>query len=145
MGMVTAGAALALALAQAAAEPAAIDDKYVFFSQPGAARAQVLADFDECRDLSSTVQPPRAGFAYAPNAVAAATTGFLQGLQRGAQRRHMFDAALRKCMNVKGYARCAMTKAEAEALYAGGGWSKLREGLADRALAPVGSAAKLDW
>ena len=77
-------------------------------------------------------------------AFAAATTGFLQGLQRGAQRRHLFDAALRKCLHVKGYARYALPKEEAKALYTGG-WPQLRERLADRALAPVGTAVRMGW
>lgn len=118
-------------------------DKYDFFSQPGRERALVIADFVECRDLASAVQPPRAGYVYTPNAVAAGAVGFMQGLVRGAQRRHMFDAALRKCMNVKGYARYATTKDEVKVIYSGS-WDAMREKLADRALAPVGTARRLD-
>ena len=143
MGVLFAGAALLL-VAQAGAPEAAADDKFTFFSQPSATRAQVLADWDECRDLASAVQPPPAGYMYSPNAIAAGVNGFMQGLQRGAQRRHLTDAALRKCMNVKGYARYAMTKDQAKALY-DGGWTQMRERLADRALASVGAATRLDW
>lgn len=147
MVLLGAGAALTLALVQVAGaqEGAPPDDeKYTFFHQPDLARTQVLADWEECRDLASAVQPPRAGYIYSPNAIAAGMNGFMQGLQRGAQRRHLFDAALRKCMNLKGYARYAMAKDEAKALY-DGGWARMREKLADRALAPVGNATRLEW
>ena len=46
MSWLGAGAAAALALAQVA-DDGAVDDRYTFFSQPGADRAQVLADLDE--------------------------------------------------------------------------------------------------
>lgn len=139
------GAAL-LALAQAAAQDGVVpaDDRHIFYSQVGVPRVQVLADWDECRDLASAVQPPRAGYVYSPNAVAAGANAFMQGLQRGAQRRHLFDAALRKCLHIKGYTRFAMAKDEAKALY-DGNWSQVREKLADRAVAPVGNAAGLEW
>lgn len=141
MGMFLALAVLAQAAAPGEAAP---DERYTFFSQPTATRAQVLADWDECRELASGVQPPRAGYMYSPNAVAAGVNGFIQGMQRGSQRRHMFDAALRKCMSVRGYARYATAKDEAKALY-DGNWAAMREKLADRALAPVGAAVRLEW
>lgn len=139
---------LALALAMTAAGTASAQDaddadKYTFFNQPGLARDVVIADWEDCRDLASAVQPPPAGYAYTPNMAAAATTGFIQGMIRGAQRRHMFDAALRKCMQVKGYARYAMPKEEAKSLYSGP-WSVLREKLTDRALGDPAGARRLD-
>lgn len=137
-------ASLSLLCATAAAAQDADDgDKYNFFSQPTASRAQILADFDECRDLASTVRPPQPGYVYAPNVAAAAASGFLQGLQKGAQRRHLFDAALRKCMNVKGYARYAMSKEQAQLIYKGS-WKDMREKLADRALAPTEGMTRLE-
>lgn len=130
------GAAMALV---AVAAPAAADDDepdYVFFSKPGVVHEAALADWDECRDLASAVEPPRAGSVYTPNVAAAAAAGFAQGLIRGAQRRHMFDAALRKCFQVKGYARYETTKEDAKALYAGP-WKEMRERLADKSAAPA--------
>lgn len=143
--------ALALAGALFAAPAWAAEDgpaqeeseKLFFFSNPAAARGQVIADWEECRELASAVRPPQAASVYTPNAVGALAAGFMQGLIQGAQRRHMFDAALRKCMNVKGYQRYAMTKPDFEALY-DGKWPELKERLADKALAPVGGATRLD-
>lgn len=138
------GVALALVAAQAGhAQDADDDGKYNFFSQPGATRAQALADYDECRELASAVQPPPAGYMYAPNPIAAGVNGLFQGFQRAAQRRHLGDAAMRKCMGVKGYGRYAFGKDDAKALYAGD-WATMREKLADRAIAPVGDARRLD-
>jgi hypothetical protein len=118
-------------------------DKYTFFSQPSATRAQVLAHYEECRDLASMVQPPQAGNVYSPSIAGAAAAGFVQGLIKGAQRRHMFDAALRKCMSVNGYERYAMTKDEAKLLY-DGEWEVVRERLADKALAPTSGKVRLE-
>ncbi len=136
--------ALALVMQAGTPEDVGADSRYTFFSQPTATRAQVLADWDECRELASAVQPPRAGYLYSPNAIAAGVNGFIQGMQRGSQRRHMFDASLRKCMSVKGYARYATAKDDAKSLY-DGNWATMREKLADRALAPVGAAVRLEW
>lgn len=122
------------------------DDKgssYAVFSQPGLSRAQVIADMEECRDLAAGVRPPGVGYMYAPGLAGAAVAGLMQGLERGAQRRHMQDAALRRCMNVKGYARHSISKEEATTLYAGE-WPAMRERLADRALAPAPAASRLD-
>lgn len=144
--MIRLGAAVALlcasgtAFAQDSAEDA---DKYFFFQNPSITREQARADWDECRDLAGVVQPPAAGSIYAPGLAGAAAAGFIQGLVRGAQRRHMLDAAIRKCMQVKGYGRYAMTKDEAKAMYAGG-WPQIRERLADRAVSNVSGAARLE-
>ncbi len=118
-------------------------EKYSFFSQPTASRDQIIGDYEECRDLASTVQPPPAGYVYTQGMAGAAAAGFMQGLIKGAQRRHMFDAALRKCMSVKGFVRYAMPKEAAEQLYSGK-WPEMREKLADRALAPAGESQRLD-
>jgi hypothetical protein len=117
--------------------------KWFFFSNPRVTRDQAAADWDECRDLASQVRPPQGPYVYAPGAAGAAAAGFMKGLIEGAQRRHMSDAALRKCLNIKGYQRYAMSKAESEALY-GGEWAQMRERLVDRALAPVGAAERLE-
>lgn len=137
-------AALMCASGAAAAQERAEDaDDYFFFQNPSITRTQALADWDECRDLAGVVQPPAAGSVYAPGLAGAAAAGFIQGLVRGAQRRHMLDAAIRKCMNVKGYGRFAMTKDEAKAMYAGG-WPQIRERLADRAVSNVSGAMRLE-
>jgi hypothetical protein len=117
--------------------------KYELFSQPGIERAQVLKDFDECRDLAGNVQPPPAGYVYAPGLAASAATGFIQGMMQGAQRRHMSGAAFRKCLNIKGYQRFAATREEAKSLY-GAKWAVARERIADAALAPVSERKRLD-
>jgi hypothetical protein len=119
-------------------------EDYNFFAQPGISREKSAADWDECRDLSSNVQPPQPGYAYSSSVAGAAAAGFVQGLIKGAQRRHMFDAALRKCMSVKGYQRYSMDKAEAKLLYGGGKWDAVRSRLIDRALAPVDPARSLN-
>ena len=118
-------------------------DKYTFFSQPNVTRDRVLADYDECRELASSVQPPPPGYVYTQGLAGAAAAGFFQGLVKGAQRRHMFDAAFRKCMSVNGYQRFATTKEDADSLYSGS-WSEMREKLAARALAPVAGNLRLD-
>lgn len=115
-------------------------DKYNYFSQPSASRTQVLAGYEECRDLASVVQPPPAGYVYSPGLAGAAATGFIQGLIKGAQRRHMFDAAFRKCMSVKRFSRYSITKEDAKLLYSGK-WPEMREKLADRALGPVAAGS----
>ena len=134
IGIIAAFAALAAASPAAAADDD--EDDYTFFYQAGITRQQAIADFEECRDLASRVEPPRGASPYTPNVAAAAAAGFVQGLIRGAQRRHMGDAALRKCLGVKGYGRYGFTKDEAKALYAGG-WKEMRERVADRATGPV--------
>lgn len=117
---------------------------WFFFSQPGLAPEQVLADFEECRDLAGRVQPPRTDpGVYAPDPVGAATVGFLEGMQRGEQRRNMANAAFRKCLAVKGYTRHELSKAEAKALYAGG-WEQQFPRMVDRALQPVTGHPRLD-
>jgi len=137
------GVALSLAAPSAGWAQETDGEKFNFFSQPSLSRAQVLADFDECRDLASAVQPPQPGYTYTPNIVAAAAVGMVQGFMKGAQRRHMFDAALRKCMSIKGYGRYALTKEQAKAIYAGS-WQQMRERLADRALAPIDGLTRID-
>jgi hypothetical protein len=127
----------------ASAQDANDSEKYNFFSQPTATREKVLADLDECRDLASTVRPPQPGYVYTPNVAAAAATGLLQGFVKGAQRRHMFDAALRKCMSVKGYARYGMSKEQTQLAYSGS-WKDMREKLADRALARTDGLSRLE-
>lgn len=118
------------------------DSKDFFFSQPGIARETARADWEECRDLSSAVTPPPQGYAYTPNLIAAGAIGLVQGFIRGSQRRHMYDAALRKCMAVKGYRRIAMSEEEAKLLFAGE-WPEMRERLVDRAVAPAPAAGEL--
>ncbi len=118
-------------------------DKYFFFNNASVTREQALSDWDECRDLAGPVQPPPAGYVYAPGLAGAAAAGLIQGFIKGAQRRHMIDAAIRKCMNVKGYTRYMMTKDDAKAMYAGG-WPQIRERLADRAVSNVAAGARLE-
>jgi hypothetical protein len=131
-------AALMVLVGPAPASAADNDDEadYTFYWQAGIGREQVLADFEECRDLASRVEPPRGPSPYTPNVAAAAAAGFVQGLIRGAQRRHLGDAALRKCLGVKGYGRYGFTKDEAKAMYAGS-WQQMRERVADRATGPA--------
>jgi hypothetical protein len=142
-------AALACMPAAVAAQDAEDGDKFFYFHSASITRDQALADWDECRDLAGVVQPPPAGYIYTPNAggaaglAGAAAAGLVQGFIQGAQRRRMIDAAVRKCMNVKGYTRFAMTKEEAKALYAGG-WSQIRERLADKAVGPTAGSARLE-
>jgi hypothetical protein len=118
-------------------------EKYNFFSNTAISREQSLADWDECRDLAGVVKPPPAGYAYSQGAAGAAAAGFLQGLIQGAQRRHMLDATLRKCMALKGYQRYAATKEEIAGLYTGK-WPEIRQKLADRAVKPVTGNQRLD-
>jgi hypothetical protein len=136
-------APLLLVSAAAHAEDSADAEKRFFFSNPGLTREQVAADWEECRELASQVRPPQAPNVYTQGMAGAAAAGFMKGLIQGAQRRHMFDAALRKCMSVKGYQRYTMSKPDFEALY-DGEWAQMRERLIDRALAPVGDAERLD-
>ena len=136
-------APLLLLSAPARADDAEDAEKRFFFNNPAVSREQAGADWDECRELASQVRPPQAGYVYAPGVAGAAAAGFMKGLIEGAQRRHMFDAALRKCMNVKGYQRYTMSKPDFEALYTGK-WPELRERLVDRALGPVDAAARLE-
>jgi hypothetical protein len=144
-------AILALTLTAAGSGPAlagggTANSPYYYFSQPGIARAQVLADFEECRDLASMVRPPSSSdLAYVPTqgVAGAATLGLLQGLERGERHRNMAGAAYRRCMAIKGYKRLAMSKDEAKVLYAGG-WEIQRERMVDAALAPVGEHLRLD-
>ncbi len=147
MGRGTILLAGSLALAgthEALAKDGSAVSPYSFFSQNGLARERALADFEECRDLAGVVQPPSSNdYVYTPGLAAAATVGFLQGLERGEKRRNMADAAFRKCMSIKGYLRFAMTKDEARALY-DGGWQEQRERMVDRALAPVGEHQRID-
>jgi hypothetical protein len=138
---------LGIAVTGLVAQPAAAGNavaRYYFFSQPELTREQVLADFEECRDLAGVVQPPNFDLGvYAQGAAQAATLGFLEGMQRGEMRRTMADAAWRRCMAIKGYRRYAMDKDEAKSLYAGN-WEAERGRMADRALAPVGDHARID-
>lgn len=136
-------AAVALLAAPAwAADDDYDDPDYVFFHKEGAAREAVLADWEECRDLASAVEPPRGPSVYTPTVAGAAAAGFMSGLIRGAQRRHMFDAALRKCFHVKGYKRYEMPKEESKLLYSGN-WKVMREKLADKATGPTPSQPAL--
>lgn len=139
--LISAFAICLLAPSQAFADDDA--EKYTFFSNTAISREQSLADWDECRDLASAVQPPPAGYVYTQGAAGAAAAGFIQGLIKGAQRRHMFDAALRKCMALKGYQRYASTKEESAELYSGK-WPDMRKKLAERALKPVAGNQRLD-
>jgi hypothetical protein len=134
--------ALLLAAVPAAAAEDEDDPDNFFFQKPGVSREAALADWEECRDLASAVEPPRGPSVYTPNVAAAAAAGFAQGFIRGGQRRHMGEAAMRKCFQVKGYSRYAMTKEEAKQLYSGG-WKTMREKLADKAAGPAPSEPAL--
>jgi hypothetical protein len=138
---------LGVAVASLGAQPVAAGNavaRYYFFSQPELTREQVLADFEECRDLAGVVQPPSADLGvYAQGMAQQATLGFLEGMQRAEMRRTMADAAWRRCMAIKGYRRYAMNKDEAKALYSGG-WDEERGRMADRALAPVDDYSRID-
>ncbi len=122
---------------------AGLSDDYTFFHQSGIVREQVLGDYDACRELASGVKPPEGPYVYSNNAIGQATTSFLKGMSQGRMRRHMFGAAMRKCMSVKGYKRLMTTKEDATQLYKGG-WAEMRERLADRAVAPAGSAQEIE-
>lgn len=143
MHALTMAGALVLAVPAWAEEAGDDTGRFFFFQNALVSREQALADWDECRDLAGVVQPPAAASIYAPGLAGAAAAGFIQGLVRGAQRRHMLDAALRKCMSVKGYGRYAMSKDEAKAMYADG-WPQIRERLADRAISDVANATRLN-
>lgn len=130
--------------ATAVAKEGGAVEPFFFFAQSGITRDQVLADFDECRDLAGVVQPPsRENYVYTPGVIAAGVNGFLDGLDRGEKRRLMADAAWRKCMAIKGYQRYAMARDEAKALYAGG-WQEQRGRMADRAIAAVDNYRRID-
>ena len=89
-------------------------------------------------------QPPGSDTqAYTPGLIAAGVTGFLQGMERGQQRRNVVGAAFRKCMAIKGYQRYAMSKDEAKAMFAGS-WQDGQNRLADAAVAPVGDHQRID-
>ena len=89
-------------------------------------------------------QPPGSDTqAYTPGLIAAGVTGFLQGMERGQQRRNVVCAAFRKCMAIKGYQRYAMSKDEAKAMFAGS-WQDGQNRLADAAVAPVGDHQRID-
>jgi hypothetical protein len=128
--------ALLLAAAPAAAADEEDDPDNFFFHKPGVSKEAALADWEECRDLASAVEPPRGPSVYTPNVAGAAAAGLVQGFIRGGQRRHMGEAAFRKCFQVKGYARYGMTKEEAKLLYSGG-WKVMREKLAEKASGPA--------
>ena len=132
-----------LIASSAYADEASDPEKYNFYSQATISREQALIDWDECRDLAGVVQPPPAGYAYSQGLAGAAASGFLQGLISGSQRRHMLEAALRKCMFLKGYQRYAATKEEIGILYTGK-WADVREKLADRAVKPVVGNQRLE-
>ncbi|MGZ8286848.1 MAG: hypothetical protein ACXW27_15850 [Allosphingosinicella sp.] len=139
-------AAIAAMLTAAVPAAAAADDvndpDYFFFHKPGVSKAAALADWEECRDLASAVEPPRGPSIYTPNLAGAAAAGLVQGFIRGGQRRRMGDAAFRKCFQVKGYGRYGMTKEEGKLLYSGS-WKVMREKLADRASGPAPSQTVL--
>ena len=140
--MATAAIALLLAAAPAAAADDEGDPDNFFFHKEGVSKEAALADWEECRDLASAVEPPRGPSVYTPNVAAAAAAGLVQGFIRGSQRRHMGEAALRKCFQVKGYGRYEMSKGEAKLLYSGG-WKAMKEKLADRAAGPAPSQPAL--
>ena len=137
----------AVALLLAAAPSAAAEDEEdpdnFFFHKPGVSREAALADWEECRDLASAVEPPRGPSVYTPTVAGAAAAGLVQGFIRGGQRRRMGEAAFRKCFQVKGYGRYGMTKEEAKQLYSGG-WKVMREKLADKAAGPAPAQPALE-
>lgn len=141
-GMWTAAIAILLAASPAAAADDEDDPDHFFFHKAGVARDTAIADWEECRDLASAVEPPRGPSVYTPNVAAAAAAGLVQGFIRGGQRRHMGEAAFRKCFQVKGYQRYQMSKEEAKLLYSGG-WKAMREKLADKASGPAPSQPAL--
>lgn len=134
----TAAIATMLAAAPAAAADDVEDPDYFFFHKPGVSKEAALADWEECRELASAVEPPRGPSIYTPNLAGAAAAGLVQGFIRGGQRRHMGDAAFRKCFQVKGYGRYGMTKEEGKLVYSGS-WKEMREKLAERATGPAPS------
>jgi hypothetical protein len=134
--------ACVLAAVPASAAEEADDPDNFFFHKPGVAREAALADWEECRDLASAVEPPRGPSIYTPTVAGAAAAGIVQGFIRGGQRRHMAEAAFRKCFQVKGYARYEISKEEAKQLYSGG-WKEMREKLADKAAGPAPSQPAL--
>ncbi len=122
---------------------------YFYFSKAGIAAEQAGADWDECRDLVATIRGPVPDqvYYYTPGGtagvVANAAVGLIQGFIRAGQRRHMINAGIRKCMQVKGYARYAMTKDEADAVY-DGKWDDIRARLVEKAVAPADEAQRLE-
>ena len=134
--------ALLLAGAPAVAADDEDDPDNFFFHKPGVSREAALADWEECRDLASAVEPPQGPSVYTPNVAAAAAAGFARGWIRGGQRRHMAEAAFRKCFQVKGYSRFEIGKEEAKQLYSGS-WKEMREKLADKAAGPAPSQPAL--
>jgi hypothetical protein len=140
------GLAAVIALLAAAAPAMAADEEgdpdNFFFHKPGVSKETAVADFEECRELASAVEPPRGPSVYTPTVAGAAAAGLVQGFIRGGQRRHMGEAALRKCFQVKGYGRYEMTKEEAKQLYSGG-WKAMKEKLAARASGPAPSQPAL--
>ncbi|QHL90423.1 hypothetical protein GVO57_05695 [Sphingomonas changnyeongensis] len=122
---------------------------YFYFSKAGIAAEQAGADWDECRDLVGTIRGPVPDPVYyynpggAAGMAAAAAVGFVQGFIRAGQRRHMINAGIRKCMQVKGYARYAMTKDEAKLVY-DGKWEDIRARLVEKAVAPADEAQRLE-
>jgi hypothetical protein len=141
--------AVALALGAVVGDPAMAnggtsDAPYYFFNQSGIAREQAVADLAECSELAGAAQPLGSDtYAYTAGVIAAGVTGFLQGMERGQQRRNMVGAAFRKCMAIKGYQRYAMSKDEAKAMFAGS-WEDGRKRLADAAVASVGDHQRID-
>ena len=140
---------MALALVAGGSGPAfakggTSNSPYYFFSQPAIPREQALADLAQCGELAGMAQPPGSDTqAYTPGLIAAGVTGFLQGMERGQQRRNVVGAAFRKCMAIKGYQRYAMSKDEAKAMFAGS-WQDGQNRLADAAVAPVGDHQRID-
>lgn len=134
--------AIATIATMMAAAPAMAQDEedpdYFYFHKPGVSKDAALADWEECRDLASAVEPPRGPSVYTPTVAGAAAVGLVQGFIRGGQRRRMGEAAFRKCFQVKGYVRYGLNKEEGKLLYAGS-WKVLREKLADKAVGPAPS------
>ncbi|MEO7177932.1 MAG: hypothetical protein ABIW83_03735 [Allosphingosinicella sp.] len=137
-----AAVALLLAASPAAAADEEDDPDYFFFHKPGVSKEAALADWEECRDLASAVEPPRGPSVYTPTVAGAAAAGLVQGFIRGGQRRHMADAAFRKCFQVKGYGRYGIAKEDGKLLYSGS-WKVMREKLAEKASGPAPTEAVL--
>jgi hypothetical protein len=130
--------AMMLTAAPGAAAEGEDDPDYFYFHKAGVSKEAALADWEECRDLASAVEPPRGPSLYTPTVAGAAAAGLVQGFIRGGQRRRMGDAAFRKCFQVKGYGRYGIPKEEGKLLYSGD-WKVMREKLADKASGPAPS------
>ena len=83
MGIRTAAIAAMLIAVPAAAAEDEDDPDYFYFHKAGISKEAALADWEECRDLASAVEPPRGPSVYTPTVAGAAAAGLVQGFIRG--------------------------------------------------------------